>query len=118
MKIEQIYQFFKNPSPAYLRPELAVCYVLSVLLERESYPTGLIERLKIENPRYLLSDTVLYSALEFLESENAITAYWQKAPGRGRPRRMFRLNPQWRPRAIELANFWQNPNSLIGKQAS
>ena len=117
MEIEQIYQFFKNPSPAYLKPEVAVCYVLSVLLSRESYGSELSQGLEIEHPQYLLSDTVLYDVLYFLESENAITCYWKTRPGRGRPRRMFKLNPQWQQRAIELARFWQNQSYLMGEQA-
>ena len=37
MKLEQVYQFFRTPQPAFLPSEVAVCYVLSVLLSRESY---------------------------------------------------------------------------------
>ena len=99
MELEQVYQFFRTPQPAYLRPEVAVCYVLSVLLSRESYATELRKNLENEHPQCLLSDTVLSSVLDFLESENAITFYCQKLPGRGRPRRMLKLNPQWRTKA-------------------
>ena len=69
MKIEDIYQFFQNPPPTYLSSEQAVGYILSVLLQRESYGTELIQRLESEYPHYRLSDTVLYDALKFLESE-------------------------------------------------
>ncbi len=117
MNLEQVYQFFRNPQPAYLRPEVAVCYVLSVLVEQESYATELSKRLNSKYPHYQLSDTVLYTALKFLEAENAITGYWKKVPRRGRPRRMFKLNPEW-SKARDLADFWQNQNSLIGKQVS
>ncbi len=113
MNLEQVYQVVRNPPPAYLTPELAVCYILSVLVEQESYATELSKRLNSKYPRYLLSDTVLYAALKLLEAENAVTAYWEKAPRRGRPRRMFKLNPQWQVTARELADFWQKPNSLI-----
>ena len=117
MNLEQVFQFFRNPPPAYLRPELALCYVLSVLLEGESYATELRSRLNNEHPRYLLSEPVLSTVMNLLEAENAITCYCQKVPGRGRPRRMFKLNPQWQPKAIELAYFWQNPIFLMGEQA-
>ena len=72
------------------------------------------KRLEIEHPRYLISDTILYEVLDLLESENAITFYWKNLPGRGRPRRMLKLNPHWQTKAIELAYFWQNPNVLMG----
>jgi len=106
MKFEDIYQFFADPPPIYLNKELAVCYVLAVLLQRDSYGTELIQLLGQKYSDYRLSDTVLYSALKFLEDEQAINGYWKKVEGRGRPRRMYRLNPDWRMRAEELAELW------------
>ncbi len=107
MKFEDIYQFFEDPPPIYLNKELAVCYVLSVLLQQDSYGTELIQRLAEHYTHYRLSDTVLYGALKFLEDENAIDGYWKKVEGRGRPRRMYRLNPDWRLQAEGLAEFWK-----------
>jgi DNA-binding PadR family transcriptional regulator len=107
MKFEDIYQFFEDPPPIYLNKELAVCYVLAVLLQQDSYGTELIQHLSEQFAHYRLSDTVLYGALKFLEDENAIDGYWKKVEGRGRPRRMYRLNPDWRLQAEELAEFWK-----------
>ena len=107
MKFEDIYQFFEDPPPLYLNKELAVCYVLSVLIRRDSYGTELIHAIENEYPDYRLSDTVLYSALKFLENQGAIMGYWKKVEGRGRPRRMYRLRPDWQTKARELAELWQ-----------
>ena len=107
MRLEDIYQFFQNPPPTYLTQELAVCYVLSVLLKGESYGTELIQKLESEYPNYRLSDTVLYSALKFLEDEKAILGYWKKVEGRGRPRRMYQISPEWQTQAQELSRLWQ-----------
>jgi DNA-binding PadR family transcriptional regulator len=107
MKFEDIYQFFEDPPPIYLNKELAVCYVLAVLLKQDSYGTELIQKLTKTYADYRLSDTVLYSALKFLEDQNAIDGYWKKVEGRGRPRRMYRLNPDWRMQAEELADLWR-----------
>lgn len=106
MKFDDIYEFFQAPPPTYLNKEVAACYVLAILLEGESYGTELIERLEKEYPTYRLSDTVLYSALKFLEDTGAIAGYWKKVEGRGRPRRMYRLQPDWQAKAQELADFW------------
>lgn len=106
MKFEDIYQFFQDPPPNYLNKELAVCYVLSVLLQGESYGTQLIQQLEEDYPTYRLSDTVLYSALKFLEEEGTITGYWKKVEGRGRPRRMYHITPDKQEQARELASFW------------
>lgn len=107
MKFEDIYQFFEDPPPVYLNKELAVCYVLAVLLQQDSYGTELIQKLTETYADYRLSDTVLYSALKFLEDQRAIDGYWKKVEGRGRPRRMYRLNPDWRMRAEELSELWR-----------
>lgn len=106
--LDDIYQFFQNPPPFYLNKELAVCYVLAVLLRHDSYGTELIQLLETEYPTYRLSDTVLYSALKFLEDTAAITGYWKKVEGRGRPRRMYQVTAEWRERAQELAELWNN----------
>lgn len=107
MKFEDIYQFFRDPPPVYLNKEVTVCYVLSVLAEEDSYGTELIQKLEREYIMYRLSDTVLYSALKFLEAENAIRGYWKKVDGRGRPRRMYQIREEWRPKAQELSKMWR-----------
>jgi len=108
MKLEDIYQFFESPPPSYLCQELAVCYILSVLLQGESYGTELIQQLETEYPTYRLSDTVLYSAIKFLEDQKAINGYWKKLEGRGRPRRMYQVSPEWQVQTQDLAVLWQN----------
>ncbi len=107
MKLEDIHQFFENPPPTYLCQELAVCYILCVLIHGESYGTELIQKLESEYPTYRLSDTVLYSAIKFLEEEGAITGYWKKLEGRGRPRRMYQISSEWQTTAENLSNLWQ-----------
>lgn len=106
MKFEDIYQFFKAPPPFYLNKELAVCYVLSVLSHGDSYGTELIHLLETEYPTYRLSDTVLYSALKFLEDEDIIAGYWKKVEGRGRPRRMYQIRSEAAQQAQDLTSLW------------
>lgn len=108
MTFEDIYRFFKEPPPIYLNKELAVCYVLSVFLGGDSYGTELIQRLEEEYATYRLSDTVLYTALKFLEREGTIAGYWKKVDGRGRPRRMYQVLPEFRNQAQELARLWHD----------
>lgn len=108
MKFDDIYKFFQAPPPFYLNKELAVCYVLAVLTRGDSYGTELIQLLETEYPAYRLSDTVLYSALKFLEEEGIITGYWKKVEGRGRPRRMYQIQADSAQRAQELASLWND----------
>jgi DNA-binding PadR family transcriptional regulator len=108
MKFQDIYHFFEEPPPVYLSKEVAVCYVLSVLLERgDSYGTALIQSLETDHGLYRLSDTVLYSALKFLEDETVIEGYWQRVEGRGRPRRMYQVVAEQLELANRLASLWQ-----------
>ena len=107
MTFEDIYRFFRNPPPIYLNKELAVCYILSIFLEKDSYGSELIGRLQREYPLYRLSDTVLYTALKFLEDRGVIQGYWKKVEGRGRPRRMYQILPQWRSETEDLARLWR-----------
>ena len=111
MTFEEIYQFFQEPPPIYLNKELAVCYILSVFLQGDSYGTELIERLEQEYSTYRLSDTVLYGALKFLEKQGTITGYWQKVEGRGRPRRMYQIIPEYKHQAQDLARLWSEYTS-------
>ncbi|MEO1523499.1 MAG: PadR family transcriptional regulator [Cyanobacteria bacterium J06633_2] len=105
---EDIYRFFQSPPPFYLNKELAVCYVLDVLLHKDSYGTELIQYLEEAYPSYRLSDTVLYSALKFLEDAAAISGYWKKVEGRGRPRRMYQIRDEWSEKAREFSSLWSN----------
>jgi DNA-binding PadR family transcriptional regulator len=108
MKFQDIYHFFEEPPPVYLSKEVAVCYVLSILLERgDSYGTALIQCLETDHGLYRLSDTVLYSALKFLEDETVIEGYWQRVEGRGRPRRMYQVVAEQLELANHLASLWQ-----------
>ena len=118
MKFEDIYKFFQNPPPIYLSKEQAVCYVLSILLRGDSYGTELIYLLESEHPAYRLSDTVLYTALKFLEEAGTIAGYWKKVEGRGRPRRMYQINEEARSQAIELSHLWQHYLRDYGIQIS
>lgn len=107
MELENIYHFFQSPSPVYLNKELAVCYILNVLLVQDSYATELLQMLAHCYSSYLLSDTVLYEALQFLEEQSVISFYSRKAEGRGRPRRMCRINSAYREDGQNLARLWE-----------
>jgi DNA-binding PadR family transcriptional regulator len=119
MKFQDIYHFFEEPQPVYLGKEVAVCYVLSNLLERgDSYGTALIQFLETDHGLYRLSDTVLYSALKFLEDEAVIEGYWQRVEGRGRPRRMYQVAAEKLELANQLASFWQQYLEQSGEGGS
>jgi DNA-binding PadR family transcriptional regulator len=116
MKFDDIYRFFQNPPPLYLNQELAVCYILSVLMDGDSYGTELISHLEKDSETFRLSDTVLYSAVKFLEGSGMISGYWKKVEGRGRPRRMYKIHSDWKSKAQEFASFWSSYSEASLKQ--
>ncbi|MGG6268369.1 PadR family transcriptional regulator [Leptolyngbya sp. AN03gr2] len=108
LTFDDIYRFFQTPQPIFLNQELTVCYLMSILVESESYGTELVQNLKQNYPNYRLSDTILQSSLRFLEKQEIITSYWKKPEKRGRPRRMYQLRPEARSKAEEFAQFWRD----------
>ncbi len=125
MKLEDIYDYFARPRVTFLSQEEAACYVLSVLLQGKSYFSELLPKLEREYPAYRLSDTVLFSALSFLEAEGAIISY-QGRFGRGRPRRLYQIKDEWLDEAQKLAQLWRDsatkqqrcPSQLTEREAS
>ncbi len=108
LTFEDIYRFFQSPQPLFLNQELTVCYLMSILVDSESYGTELVQKLRQNYPNYRLSDTILQSSLRFLEKQGLVTSYWKKPEKRGRPRRMYQICPEARSRAEELAKFWRD----------
>lgn len=107
MNFQDIYHYFQSPPPNYLGKEVAVCYILSILADNgDSYGSALMRHLNTEHPPYQMSDTVLYAALKFLMDEGMIQSYWNKTPGRGRPRRMLSIRPEKLNEAKRLAQLW------------
>ncbi|HTL90236.1 MAG TPA: helix-turn-helix transcriptional regulator [Leptolyngbya sp.] len=108
LTLHDIYQFFQTPQPIFLNQELAVCYLMSVLIANQSYGTELVQQLKQSYPNYRLSDTILQNSLRFLENQALVTSYWKKPEKRGRPRRMYQIRPEEWDKAEELAKLWYN----------
>lgn len=107
MNFQDIYQYFQSPPPVYLGKEVAVCYILAILIDNgDSYATALVQHIRAEYPPYRVSDTVLYSALKFLTDERMIQSCWQNPPTRGRPKRMFSVRPVKLDDAKRLAQLW------------
>lgn len=107
MRLQDIYQYFLSPPPVYLGKEVAVCYILSILIHiDESYATALMQHIRAEHPPYRISDAVLYSALEFLTDEGIIQSYGSNSHGRGRPRQMFSVRSEKLDDAKRLAQLW------------
>ncbi len=108
MDLQDIYQYFQSPHPIYLAREETVCYMLAVLLdEGDSDALTLMNSIGARHPSYRLSNTIFYSAVQFLTDEEIIRPYWQKLSGRGRPKRMYTIQPKKWDEAKQLAQLWR-----------
>lgn len=108
MKLQDIYRYFEEPKVSFLNNEMAVCYIVYVLVEfGDSFGLALRQHLEDEYAGYKLSDTVLVNALKFLEQKGVIESYWLNTEGRGRPRCMYQVKPRKRNLARQLAELWQ-----------
>ncbi len=105
--LADIERYFRQPPPRFLDLELAVCWVLACLLENDSYPSGLLQRLEQDHPELRLSETVLHQALDFLDSQGMLNHYSKRCPSRGRPRRMLHLHSEARKQAQDLMKPWR-----------
>lgn len=115
-KLDAVYLFFREHPPVFINNQLAVAYVLSVLVRQDSYGTELMEALKNEETIFRVSDTVLWNAFRFLRSEDIVEEYsTEKHEGRGRPRKMFKLREKYRPQAKELALLWDAYNQSLSE---
>ena len=100
--LADIEHYFRQPPPLFLDLELAVCWVLDCLLQNDSYPSGLLQRLQSDHPKLRLSETVLHQAVDFLEQQEMLDSYTKRCPSRGRPRRMLHLHQDARGQAERL----------------
>ena len=104
--LADIEDYFQQPPPQFLDLELAVCWVLACLLQNDSYPSGLLQRLQHDHPQLRLSETVLHQAVDFLERQEMLDCYTKRCPSRGRPRRMLHLHQDARDQAERLMKPW------------
>ena len=104
--LADIEHYFRQPPPLFLDLELAVCWVLDCLLQNDSYPSGLLQRLQSDHPKLRLSETVLHQAVDFLEQQEMLDSYTKRCPSRGRPRRMLHLHQSARGQAERLMEPW------------
>ncbi len=112
MQLQDIHDYYSAPKRLYLVPEQAACYALSELLHGPTYFSELLAIIEGESQKWRVSDTVMLSAIKFLEDEKLIEHHWEKGEGRGRPRKMLKLTGKGRSVAKGLAQYWEQESDL------
>ena len=109
--LADIEHYFQQPPPLFLDLELAVCWVLDCLLQNDTYPSGLLQRLQSDHPKLRLSETVLHQAVDFLEQQEMLDSYTKRCPSRGRPRHQLFMRPMAQ---VNTAFVKVTPHTLMG----
>ncbi len=95
MSLETVIQFFEQDQTRWLNKYQAIGYVLWRLSQTDSYFSEMLNQIAVDFPGVNVSDTILNEALHFLVKRGAITSRIEKAEGRGRPRKMYSLQPDY-----------------------
>lgn len=108
MELTEVIEFMRRPRDRNLCAQEAVCYICWKSRGGDLFGSGLRNDLHRELSEFgfRLSSTVLHQAIEYLEDVDAIEICWDDpVEGRGRPRRMFRIEQRWDVQ--ECARCWE-----------
>lgn len=86
MTIEEAIGQLKTPKVHQLSLPEAMAFAIVQAQQGPIYLSGFMASAK---PGFPMSDTIAHAALKSLEEDGAIEGYWEKAEGKGRPRRMY-----------------------------
>lgn len=102
--LKDVRSYLKAQPVQFLNVNEAVCFVLSVLSQHDSYATNMHNILTERYDEIQLSETVLYAALRLLLAEQVISSYSGSLSGRGRRPIMYSLQKASNVR--DLIAYW------------
>ena len=95
---------------AQMRKGILEYCILSILGEREAYPSDILEELK--SNKLLVVEGTLYPLLTRLKNAGLLTYRWEESTS-GPPRKYYKLTEVGRNFLNELANSWQELNKAV-----
>lgn len=106
---DSVCKFLESPTiQRFFVLEECYGFVISKLLQGDSYASGIIHSAETEHIGWVLSDTILYSCLQKLESSGVVETYLHRNTGeRGRPRKYYKLRDEYRSKVQEIAQKWE-----------
>jgi hypothetical protein len=113
LDFQKIYDFFNLPSFRFLKAEESVAFIVATLYDHDSYGTELA-KIIAQTSHLGISDTILYTGLDFLIESGLITAYNRPSDPevkltKGRPPIYYKLNLAKKNQTAisDLKGFWE-----------
>ncbi len=95
---------------AQMRKGILEYCILSILGEREAYPSDILEELK--SNKLLVVEGTLYPLLTRLKNAGLLMYRWEESNS-GPPRKYYKLTEVGQNFLNELANSWQELNKAV-----
>lgn len=111
----KISDFYNLPKHTYLNRQQTIWWVCFCLVAGNTYQSKIQSDLQ-QYPTIKVSVCVLDSALKFLVSKGMLSYYSQPVKGRGKARKMYRINPEYLAVVNDFANLWSNYVSTINRE--
>jgi PadR family transcriptional regulator, regulatory protein PadR len=95
---------------AQMRKGILEYCILSILKQREAYPSEILETLK--KARLIVVEGTLYPLLTRLKNSEFLTYRWEESPS-GPPRKYFTLTEKGQSFLKELDDTWAELNNAV-----
>jgi PadR family transcriptional regulator PadR len=95
---------------AQMRKGILEYCILSILKQREAYPSEILETLK--KARLIVVEGTLYPLLTRLKNSEFLTYRWEESPS-GPPRKYFTLTEKGKSFLKELDDTWEELNNAV-----
>lgn len=97
---------------AQMRKGILEYCILSILIEREAYPSEILEAL--EKAKLLVVEGTLYPLLMRLKNMELLTYRWEESNA-GPPRKYYKITPQGMEFLKELDKTWNELQQAVQK---
>ena len=97
---------------AQMRKGILEMCVLSIISEKEAYPSDIIERLK--NAELIVVEGTLYPLLSRLKNASLLNYTWKESKS-GPPRKYYHLTEQGKSFLDGLKNTWDQLNHAVNQ---
>lgn len=104
MYIDKLIEYLSRPQPRRLNQDEAAAYVVSTLVHGPTFGKELLDR--TARQPFVLSDNVLYAAIDRLVEEKVVVVTQQRSGVVGRPRKMLHLRKGCEAKARKISLYW------------
>lgn len=92
---------------AQMRKGILELCVLSIIAEKEAYPSDIIKQLRNSKPELIVNDGTMYPLLTRLKNAGVLSYYWKESD-QGPPRKYYNLTEKGHTFLWELLDTWHD----------